>query len=447
MAYLYLVRYMRTLLIAVAFGVAVASVCVTQPENANYRLPATSSPSAGCIDDTWTSTSITNVPEARGEHTAVWTGAEMIVWGGATASGVANTGGRYNPATDTWTATSTTNAPDARYSHTEVWTGSEMIVWGGADNFGDNVNTGGRYNPDTDGWTPTSTPNAPSARARHTAVWTGSEMIVWGGADSNGALNTGSRYNPSMNAWTATSGTNVPEGRSAHTAVWTGSEMIVWGGADSNGALNTGSRYNPSMDSWTATSTTNVPSARASHTTIWTGSEMMIVWGGSYFTALDSGGRYCAQSGVTPTPTPSPAGCSADSPACGSIIVGTAPTDFIINLSAPAGGAQGSDFTVNGTPANGSYLIKWRHDDNLPLQHLTRDRGPKHDAYSSLRIPLRRTRGVCVGIHLHVHLPGIYADPDAHSDSYSDAQVATDTKVSSDSARASVGLVGFQYCI
>ena len=398
MAYLYLVRYMRTLLIAVAFGVAVASVCVTQPENANYRLPATSSPSAGCIDDTWTSTSITNVPEARGEHTAVWTGAEMIVWGGATASGVANTGGRYNPATDTWTATSTTNAPDARYSHTEVWTGSEMIVWGGADNFGDNVNTGGRYNPDTDGWTPTSTPNAPSARARHTAVWTGSEMIVWGGADSNGALNTGSRYNPSM-------------------------------------------------DSWTATSTTNVPSARASHTTIWTGSEMMIVWGGSYFTALDSGGRYCAQSGVTPTPTPSPAGCSADSPACGSIIVGTAPTDFIINLSAPAGGAQGSDFTVNGTPANGSYLIKWRHDDNLPLQHLTRDRGPKHDAYSSLRIPLRRTRGVCVGIHLHVHLPGIYADPDAHSDSYSDAQVATDTKVSSDSARASVGLVGFQYCI
>ena len=65
---------MRTLLLAVAFAVAIASVCVTQPENANYTLPAISTPLAGCIDDTWTSTSITNVPEARGEHTAVWTG-------------------------------------------------------------------------------------------------------------------------------------------------------------------------------------------------------------------------------------------------------------------------------------------------------------------------------------------------------------------------------------
>ena len=32
---------------------------------------------------------------------------------------------------NTWTATSTSNAPSARYGHTAVWTGSEMIVWGG----------------------------------------------------------------------------------------------------------------------------------------------------------------------------------------------------------------------------------------------------------------------------------------------------------------------------
>jgi hypothetical protein len=59
----------------------------------------------------------------------------------------------------------------------------------------------------------------------------------------------------------------------------------------------------------------------------------------------------------TPTPTPSPVGCSVESPVCGSIIVGTAPTDFIINLSAPAEDVvQGSDFMVNGTPANGATL-------------------------------------------------------------------------------------------
>ena len=56
----------------------------------------------------------------------------MIVWGGLDNGGNdLNTGGRYNPSTDSWTATSTTNAPAARYSHTAVWTGSEMIVWGG----------------------------------------------------------------------------------------------------------------------------------------------------------------------------------------------------------------------------------------------------------------------------------------------------------------------------
>ena len=64
-------------------------------------------------------------------HTAVWTGSEMIVWGGLSGADYLNTGGRYNPSTDNWTATSTTNAPDGRDVHTAVWTGSEMIVWGG----------------------------------------------------------------------------------------------------------------------------------------------------------------------------------------------------------------------------------------------------------------------------------------------------------------------------
>ena len=57
----------------------------------------------------------------------------MIVWGGQDGWGgpILNTGGRYNPSTDSWTATSTTNAPEGRIDHTAVWTGSQMIVWGG----------------------------------------------------------------------------------------------------------------------------------------------------------------------------------------------------------------------------------------------------------------------------------------------------------------------------
>ena len=83
------------------------------------------------MTNSWTATSTTNAPAARGYHTAVWTGSEMIVWGGTDHNNYWNTGGRYNPGTNSWTATSTTNAPVGRWFHTAVWTGSEMIIWGG----------------------------------------------------------------------------------------------------------------------------------------------------------------------------------------------------------------------------------------------------------------------------------------------------------------------------
>jgi N-acetylneuraminic acid mutarotase/cell division septation protein DedD len=260
--------------------------------NAAYILPKIFEGAPPCIDDTWTATSTTNAPSARAGHSAVWTGSEMIVWGGGSPT-LLNTGGRYTPSTDTWIATSTTDAPSARHLHTAVWTGSEMIVWGGYDGIS-RVNTGARYNPGTDSWTATSTTNAPIGRERHTAVWTDSEMIIWGGFNFPvGDLNTGGRYNPVTDSWTATSNTNAPTGREYHTAVWTGTEMIVWGGLDSFGNLfNTGGKYNPDTNSWTATSTTSAPSARAAHTAVWTASEM-IVWGGGTFSAdFDTGGRY-----------------------------------------------------------------------------------------------------------------------------------------------------------
>jgi N-acetylneuraminic acid mutarotase len=244
--------------------------------------------------DAWTAINITNAPSGRDSHTAVWTGTEMIVWGGETYPTYLNTGGRYNPITNTWTATSTTNAPSGRYFHRAVWSGSEMIVWGG-ENLSGYFNTGGRYNPITDAWTATSTANAPSGRIQHTAVWSGSEMIIWGGSDGLNSLNTSAKYSPNTDTWTATGTTKAPTGRFGHRAVWTGSEMIVWGGLFYDGTyhyLNTGGRYNPGTDSWTGTSIANAPSARWDHTAVWTGSEM-IVWGGSANSGdLNTGGRY-----------------------------------------------------------------------------------------------------------------------------------------------------------
>ncbi len=250
--------------------------------------------------DTWVPTSIAaNVPARRSGHSAVWTNREMIVWGG----GWESTGGRYDPSTDSWVPTSTgAIAPSQRYQHTVVWTGTEMIVWGGTGLFGNSireVNTGGRYDSATDAWSPTSSgANVPAARSQHTAVWTGTEMIVWGGSSASGSLlDTGGRYSPSADTWSPTStGTDVPTARSWHTAVWTGTEMIVWGGSSSHlgDALNTGGRYSPSTDTWSPSSTgTDVPTARYRHTAVWTGTEV-IVWGGSDSSGdlLKTGGRY-----------------------------------------------------------------------------------------------------------------------------------------------------------
>jgi len=256
-----------------------------------YALPTISAEASGCTDDTWTSTA--SAPQPRQSHTAVWTGSEMIIWGGY-AGILLNDGGRYNPSTDTWTATSTTHAPTGRQLHTAVWTGTEMIVWGGNSVTGGDYRTGGRYNPATDKWTATSTTNAPVARESHTAVWTGSEMIVWGGTHLSNftyvLLQTGGRYNPSTNSWTATSTTNAPAARSFHTAIWSGSEMMVWGGSY---GLNTGGRYNPTSNSWTTMSTLNAPTGREFHTAVWTGSRM-IVWGGrdGGGNTLNTGSRY-----------------------------------------------------------------------------------------------------------------------------------------------------------
>ncbi|MCU1268369.1 MAG: hypothetical protein JWM21_4687 [Acidobacteria bacterium] len=250
-------------------------------------------PPPPCLDDTWAPTSMTNVPVARSLHTAIWTGTEMIVWGGTNGTVAVNSGSRYNPTTNTWIAMSTTNAPLGRYGHTAVWTGTEMIVWGGFNTAGGYLNSGSKYNPANDTWTTINSTNAPAVRYQHSAVWTGNEMIVWGGF-KDFHLNTGGRYNPTTDSWMPTAALNAPVGRSNYSAVWTGSQMIVWGGQGNPSLLQSGGRYNPAADSWMPTATLNAPSTRASHTAVWNGSEM-IIWGGAPTFNSDqrnTGGRY-----------------------------------------------------------------------------------------------------------------------------------------------------------
>jgi len=242
-------------------------------DGARYR-PATNS---------WTPVATTNAPDARCYHTAVWSGTEMIVWGGANEPAYDQSGGRYNPVTDTWTPTSLVDAPSHRRFHVAVWTGSEMIVQGGTGSF--NIVAGGRYDPASDTWTATNSVNSANNGQGLTAVWTGTEMIVWGGLDDDFLFHyDGGRYDPVTDHWTPTGTMNVPAARGLHAAAWTGSEMIIWGGSGWGGSFAPGASYDPATDSWRAVSTVDAPFT--AEVSVWTGTEA-IFWGGSSL-----GGRY-----------------------------------------------------------------------------------------------------------------------------------------------------------
>lgn len=149
-------------------------------------------------NDSWTS--LASAAQSRDSHAAVWNGTEMFVWGGRTGGTgggtVLNTGGRYHPGSNTWSTLSTVGAPVARMDHTAVWTGNAMIVWGGnLASVGPAANTGGVYDPAADSWRSTTAFRVPRSRAFHTATWIGDAMMIFGGYDGV-ALNSLHTYSP-----------------------------------------------------------------------------------------------------------------------------------------------------------------------------------------------------------------------------------------------------------
>ena len=258
------------------------------------------------IADTWSATSMVNSPSARDQHAAVWTGSVMVVWGGFTAwdffcNGMHNDGGRYDPMTDTWSATTLAGAPPVRSRTAAVWSGSEMLIWGGEAPFTIGhgfcsplyVNQGYRYDPVGDSWASMSSSGAPAPRSGSAAVWTGSRLVVWGGyVASVGSYDTGGRYDPVANAWSATTTAGAPAARIDPTGVWTGSRLVVWGGKDYSAMpLGSGGGYDPVGDTWVPTTSVGAPQARDGHTAVWSGTEMMVWGGGAY---LSDGSRYVA---------------------------------------------------------------------------------------------------------------------------------------------------------
>ncbi len=310
--------------------------------------------------DKWAGIITPELFTTRYENSAVWTGTQMLIWGGR-MSNYTNTGGIYIRADNTWYPMSQVGAPTPRGRHEAFWTGSEMLIWGGGESL--YFNTGARYRLSNDTWTAMTQTGAPPARYPGTAsvLWTGSEMIVWGGTvvGSGIRVNTGARYSPSTNTWTEMSLGLAPTARTDHKWAWTGSEFIVWGGGDTNNqSLNNGGRYNPSTNLWATMSTSGAPLGQAVQAMVWSAPDVL-VW------TFDGSYKYNPQSNVWTRLT------NIKAPAVGIHV--WSGTEFISwdqysrkgNRFNPRSGTF-RPLSVDGAPSNQSeYTMTWTGQDVL----------------------------------------------------------------------------------
>jgi N-acetylneuraminic acid mutarotase len=213
----------------------------------------------------------------------VWTGEEMIVWGGASRGTLFADGAAYDPEAGGWRTIAPAPLRE-RSAHTAVWTGEEMIVWGGCcSRDGDEYGDGAAYDPRSDAWR--RLPSAPiRARTGHAGVWADHELIIWGGHVFDREFSDGASYDPSTDSWARIAKAPI-EGRFSHTAVWTGQRIVFWGGATARGALADGAWYQPLRDRWRRIAPGPL-APRASHSATWTGFSMAVVGG-----CCDASGR------------------------------------------------------------------------------------------------------------------------------------------------------------
>lgn len=193
----------------------------------------------------------------RSAHSAVWTGKEMIVWGGETAAGPASDGAAYDPARDAWRALPA--SPLARRSgHAAVWSGREMIVWGGTSFIESRYYAdGASYDPASGAWTKLPLPPT-SFRGRREAVFAWStttrELVVWSGAtDQLEPEEDGAAYSPDTKTWRTIAPAPV-DGRTGAAPVWNGTKLVFFGGSQCKSSVGAfcvdGASYDPATDRW-----------------------------------------------------------------------------------------------------------------------------------------------------------------------------------------------------
>ena len=213
----------------------------------------------------------------RGRHgaSAVWTGREMVVWGGAWRAGNASIwlddGAAYDPANDRWRRLAVSPLPP-RSDAVIAWTGTEILIWGGQkegslDRFGDEFDDGALYDPARDTWKAIATwPLAPRFGAR--AVWTGGRLVVWGGASAEAGqdpppLADGAAYDPAANRWTKMAAPPLAGRIAPLGAARGGAALLSWGlgpvAGDKRMPAADSAVYDPARNRWSPAAAVPAP--------------------------------------------------------------------------------------------------------------------------------------------------------------------------------------------
>jgi hypothetical protein len=217
-------------------------------------------------------------------HAVVWTGQELIVWGGGVPppsgfySVPTTDGAVYDPRADRWRPMSRRGAPGLYPGFSSVWTGRELLVWGGITKaFLPEPVPGAAYDPASDRWRPVATPGQPNIRGSHAALWTGREMLIVGGAQQSGPGPIAAAYDPSGDRWAALPDPPLPDVRQlggGSVGYWTGREALVWAPG-----LRAGFSIDPASRTWRALPAPPVIDGWTGYATAWTGEEA-IFWSG-----------------------------------------------------------------------------------------------------------------------------------------------------------------------
>jgi len=141
-----------------------------------------------------------------------------------------------------------------RLDASTVWTGREMIIWGGVNRpaVGSAAprSDGAAYDPSTGRWRKIAgSPSGVFGGGGPAAAWTGTRMLVFVGNSPDGPA-AAAIYDPRSNTWRRLS--KGPLGvREQYASVWTGRELLIFGGHSGNmPATPTAAALNPATGSW-----------------------------------------------------------------------------------------------------------------------------------------------------------------------------------------------------